>query len=141
MQYSIVKKERFISEVQKLGDANRKTLGFLPAGAFEEYAAKGHIIAAIENSHVCGYLLYRYKRTKIVIVHMCVSAEFRSKGIATDLLSALEKQEPYYSELQLSCRRDYHLDCFWQSLGFTALAERDGRATVSKSILTMRIKS
>lgn len=140
MQYSVVKSRRLVSEVRKLGDANRKTLGFLPAGAFEDYAAKEHIIAAIDNSHVCGYLMYRYKRAKIIIVHLCVSDEYRSKGIATGLLSALEAKEAYYSELQLSCRRDYQLDRFWQSLGFTALAEREGRAVLSKSILTVWLK-
>lgn len=138
---SIKKNSKWLYEIQKLGDANRQTLGFLPSGAFEDYAAKGHIVIATEKNTLIGYLMYRYKGTKIIIVHFCIASDYRRKHIAHQLLGHLEqKEENYYSDIQLYCRRDYHLDKFWNALGFSPMAEKQGRSTKKETVLTLWIK-
>jgi hypothetical protein len=70
--------------VMALHRLNARTLGFLPKGAFEEYAKQQQIIIALTNDGNClGYLLYRVARGRASIVHLCVA------DIAREYLSAI----------------------------------------------------
>lgn len=51
-----------------------------------------------------------------------------------------EREKDYISHMQLCCRRDYKLEHFWMSLGFTPVDERAGRATTHATILTTWIR-
>jgi hypothetical protein len=49
-----------LGTVKALGKANAVTLGFLPEGAFEEYASRRNVIVAINPEGKCvGYCLFR----------------------------------------------------------------------------------
>lgn len=132
----IDRKSDLFSDVIKLGDQNRKTLGFLPTEAYEDYCRKGQILAAINNGDLLGYLMFRRKRTKLIVVHLCVASHYRRTGVARELLKFLCASDCDFSSIELSCRRDYGLESFWRSLGFTPISERLGRATTGASILT-----
>lgn len=132
---------KWLHDVQKLGDNSRPTLGFMPAQAFADYAKHKQILALIIDNELVAYTMFRYKKTSLIIVHFCVSAEHRGRGYAKELMNALCKQEKdYVSQFKLSCRRDYNLDNFWYSLGFAPMAEKSGRATKTNSILTTWIR-
>lgn len=132
---------RWLDDVQKLGDNSRLTLGFMPAQAFTDYAKRRQILALIINDEVAAYAMFRYKKTSLIIVHFCVSAKHRGHGYAKELMNVLYQQEKdYVSQFKPSCRRDYNLDNFWYSLGFTPMAERPGRAAKTNSILTTWIR-
>lgn len=127
-----------LREIISLADSERKTLGFFPQGAFEEYASKEQILAATdENGVLKGYLLYGIQRDGIRIIHLCVSKKYRREGIAAGLVNELLSQYKYtISSMYLSCRRDYGLNEFWRSLGFCPIGEKMGRAVTKETTLT-----
>ncbi len=138
---TIDENSKWLGDVQKLGDDSRTTLGFMPAQAFADYAKRKQILALIIDDELVAYTMFRYKKTSLVIVHFCTSAKHRGHGYAKELMNALYQQEKdYVSQFKLSCRRDYNLDNFWYSLGFTPMAEKPGRASKTNSILTTWIR-
>ena len=52
----------------------------------------------------------------------------------------IDQNREYISHIQLACRRDYNLDKFWQKLGFSAVAEKAGRAVNERTILTIWVR-
>lgn len=85
----------YLETVINLGDANNKTLGFFPKGAFIEHAAKKTIIVAISPQKECiGYLLYKTKERhnkRIRLIHLCINENWRKKGIPEKLVNHLKK--------------------------------------------------
>jgi len=70
-------------EVKKLWHANKATLGFLPDGAFNEYASNRMILVALNPDGECvGYLLYRLSGIRVIIAHLCVREDQRKRGVA-----------------------------------------------------------
>ncbi|VXD25679.1 GNAT family N-acetyltransferase [Planktothrix paucivesiculata] len=114
----------YLETVINLGDANNKTLGFFPKGAFIQHAVKKTIIVAISPQKECiGYLLYATSKiyNRVTIVHLCISENWRKKGIPGQLVNHLKKitdTDKQYEGIGLTCRRDFNLDHFWQKLGF-----------------------
>ncbi|NEP78742.1 MAG: GNAT family N-acetyltransferase [Okeania sp. SIO3C4] len=111
-----------LQAVIKLGDANRKTLGFLPRKVFNNYAERRQIIVAIDSKTSCvGYLLYRVVTSynRVGIIHLCIADSYQGKGIAKKLFGYLvEITQQKYSGIGLTCRRDFNLGDFWSKLGF-----------------------
>ena len=133
--------EEYIEEIVKLGDANSKTLGFLPKVVFGEHASKGQILIAIEDGKLLGYLLYRVSRRglaypKAVIMQLCVNQNYRGRGISRILIDALiELTKETFSRIELSCRKDYSSNDIWPKLGFTFSRERPGRAEKGSTLV------
>jgi ribosomal protein S18 acetylase RimI-like enzyme len=127
----------YVEEIKKLADANSKTLGFFPAGAFDEQSTRKQILIATDQSRVLlGYLLFRYSRQRAMIVHLCVDPKFRRKGIAKHLVTELKDlTKESFLGIGLSCRRDYEARKVWPQLGFIPRGERAGRRK-GGSILT-----
>lgn len=142
MDYTIVSaRSKLLKKVQNLGDSASSTVGFLPREAFLDYARKGHILALTEDDELLAYVMYRYRKNAIVIVQLCVSPLHKGKGFAKLLVNELfEREKDCISHMQLSCRRDYNLENFWMSLGFTPIDERKGRATTRTTVLTTWIR-
>jgi ribosomal protein S18 acetylase RimI-like enzyme len=75
-------------QVVTLGNANSRTLGFFPRGAFLDAAVEGRIVAASDaNQQVIGYVLYRTADQRGLIVHLCVDRPHRGRGIANRWLN------------------------------------------------------
>lgn len=137
----VTDRSKWLRKVQDLGDSASSTVGFLPREAFGDYAKKGHILALVEHDDLLAYIMYRYKKSAIVIVQLCVSPMYKGRGLAKQLVNELfEREKDYISHMQLSCRRDYNLENFWMSLGFTPIDERAGRATTRTTVLTTWIR-
>ncbi|MBN8628929.1 MAG: GNAT family N-acetyltransferase [Planctomycetes bacterium] len=117
-----------LEAVRRLWRAHSATLGFLPEGAFVEYAAQRHIIVALRDQECVGYVLYRIVRDQVTIAHFCVAPDARKQGIARALLSYLVRTTQRYRGIVLSCRRDFEAGKTWPRLGFHAAAETAGRA-------------
>lgn len=130
-----------LEAVISLGDQNCATLGFLPEQAFHDYAQKKHIIVALsEDQTLLGYLLFRISKDVTSIVHLCISNEHRGNGIAKSLMDYLFETTTHTYGIRLQCRRDYRLNSFWRSLGFTPLSEKPGRAKKTQTILTIWLR-
>ena len=131
-----------LRNVIKLGDKARETLGFLPREAFQDYARKEQILAAVDQDQLLGYILFRRGNSVVTIVQLCVDARHRKAGVAKKLVDELFETHRYlYHTIKLSCRRDYGLDEFWRALDFVPISERVGRATRTESTLTVWIRT
>lgn len=142
MDFTVVSaRSKLLKEVQDLGDSASSTVGFLPREAYADYAQKEHILAVTEGDGLLAYIMYRYKKNGIVIVQLCVSPQHKGRGFAKLLVNELfEREKDCISHMQLSCRRDYNLENFWMSLGFTPIDERVGRSTTRTTVLTTWIR-
>lgn len=123
-------KSPHLETVKALWRANSATLGFLPEGAFVDYASQRHILVALDSSGECvGYLLYRITKGKATIAHLCVADSARGQGHAARLVNHLIANTGHLRGIDLRCRRDflsvYHI---WPKLGFAAMKETPGRA-------------
>ncbi len=124
-----------LAKVKSLGARNNRTLGFLPEGAFDEYALKRTILTASSDSgEFLGYLLYRLVThmaglRHVVIVHVCVAEEHRQTGVAKALLAKLrDLHAGDCDKIRVKCRRDFDANRMWPNLGFVCVAEITGRA-------------
>jgi GNAT superfamily N-acetyltransferase len=124
----INEKSPHLAVVKHLGDANSKTLGFLPNAAFNAAAANGTVLAAILDGVCVGYLLYRIARGRASITHLCVDPSKRRRGIARQLVNTLVEKTHQLAGVGLWCRRDYDTSKVWQRVGFAAMAEKAGRS-------------
>ena len=118
-----------LRDVIELGRANAKTLGFFPEGAFEDYASRGQVLACVEDGDLTGYVAFRTRNLTIILVHLCVAADFRKRGIANTLIDHLSEQFLGFAGILAKCRVDFPANDIWPRLGFTYRNEVDGRAT------------
>jgi len=119
-----------LDTVKDLARKNRNTLGFLPEGAFDQYAKWRQILIAINERNECvGYLLFRVAKTnrKVSITHLCVAKKYRSLGIARKLVENLINSTKHLRGIGLFSRRDYSSNSFWYHMGFMYQAEKLGR--------------
>lgn len=119
----------YLETVKALWRANSATLGFLPEGAFVDYASQRHILVALDSSGACaGYLLYRVTKGKATIAHLCVARDARGQGHGTALVNHLVANTSHLRGIDLRCRRDFPAYHLWPKLGFAAVKEAPGRA-------------
>lgn len=134
-------KSKWLNKVQDLGDTASGTVGFLPRDAYFDYARRNQILAVIDNDELLAYTMFRFRKSGIVIVHLCVADQYRGRGIPAKMIDwLLEQNGDQISHIQLACRRDYNLEKFWQKLGFSPVAEKAGRATKEHTILTIWVR-
>ncbi len=114
--------------IVELHRLHSKTLGFFPKGAFVDHAKLRRIIAALEPDGNClGYLLYRVARGRATMVHLCVAATAREKGVARLLVDRLKEETKTLQGIGLYCRRDYIANHIWSKFGFEAVHAKTGR--------------
>lgn len=118
------------NDTVELGDANSKTLGFLPKMAFEKYAVDNQLFGAFDKKTVelLGYLLYRTSYNKVTIVHLCINDKYRNKGVAKKLVNYLKAKTKKYQGIRLSCRNDYNINHVWENFNFVPMYEKQGRS-------------
>lgn len=129
-------------EVIDLHGLNRRLLGFFPRGAFEDYARREGILAAVgADGRVLGYIAVRVSGGWTHIAHLCVAESLRRSSIAKDLIehvaSATGKHQ--HLGLRLKCRRDYEANKFWPTVNFVARGQKPGRGA-KPSELTVWIR-
>lgn len=126
---------RYLDEVKQLWRSNSATLGFLPDGAFDDYARERHILVALDSAAKCvGYLLYRIVRDRATIAHLCISENNRGKGYGAALVRHLINITGRLRGISLRCRRDFPAYTLWQRMGFVAVKEVTGRAKDGSSV-------
>jgi predicted nucleic acid-binding protein/GNAT superfamily N-acetyltransferase len=116
-----------LQSVMALHRLNSKTLGFLPAGAFEDHARLQQILVALEADNLLGYVLYRVARGRAAVVHLCIAREARESGIARMLIERLKQETKSLEGISLLCRRDYDINHMWSKFGFEAANRKAGR--------------
>jgi GNAT superfamily N-acetyltransferase len=133
---TIDEKSPYLIKVIKLADSNSKTLGFLPEGAFYDFATKKQILVALDDKEIfCGYLLYAISRKETSIVHLCVKSSKRHQGVGKKLFEELTKITRNSFRIRVHCRRDYEENKIWPKFGFYAIGEKP--AKTKGSLLTI----
>ena len=118
-----------VDSVDELMKRNSKTLGFLPLEALRDFLTRGTVLGAKNSDgHLVAYLLYASYPSRIRVVHLCVSDQFRGKGIAKLLFDELQSVLTTQSVIRLNCRRDFPAHHLWPRLGFVPVDERPGRS-------------
>jgi predicted transcriptional regulator/predicted nucleic acid-binding protein/GNAT superfamily N-acetyltransferase len=124
-----------LSVVKLLGKASATTLGFLPEGAFDDYANRRQIIVALDDDgETIGYLIYRVSNSNAIIVHLCVANQWRHKGAAKALVNKLRQVTQRLHGIGLRCRRDYEANKVWPRLDFVAQFDQPGRGKDRKDL-------
>ena len=124
-----------LSQIKSLAKKNSATLGFLPDGAFDAYAQRGWIMAAIDQGTLLGYVIYRISRMRAVLVHLCTDEKRRGGGIAKQLFLSVVGRTSELRGILANSRRDFPAHNMWPRLGFAAIGEKPGRGT-RPSVLT-----
>lgn len=118
-----------LEAVDELMKRNSKTLGFLPRAALNDYCSKGGVLAAeASNGELAAYILYASHPAYFRIAQLCVSENFRNRGIAKRLVEKLKESATSQKIIRLRCRRDFPAHELWSKLGFTSFDERPGRS-------------
>lgn len=120
--------------------AARARLGPMPDMAFRDRAKHRGLLLGLVHEKVVGYVLYDIPRSNLIkLVHVCVGEAARGTGLAREMVDTAIQLHPRRSLITASCRSDYGIDGFWQSLGMHVASERPGRA-LSGSILMNWVK-
>lgn len=132
MEISILSENsQHLEAIINLSNDYRETLGFLPAGAFYEFARKGQVLAAIQNNELAGYLLFASNsRDELVyITQLCTHPKYRKMGVSRDLFCKLEQlTKDLYRGVRVTCRRDFEVNKMWPKFGFVPKNEKPGRS-------------
>ena len=109
---------------------NTKTLGFLPFQALQDFLRNGTVLGAttVQDGTLVGYLLYAKDASRIRIVQLCVSDNFRGLNIATRLFEALKSISTTQRVISLTCRRDFPAHDLWPKLEFIPVEDVVGRS-------------
>lgn len=109
---------------------NTKTLGFLPFQALRDFLRNGTVLGAKigKAGTLVGYLLYATSASRIRIVHLCVSDEFRGLNIAMRLFDELKSISTTQCVISLTCRRDFPAHNLWPKLDFIPVEDVVGRS-------------
>ena len=128
----------YYKQVVELGDANSKTLGFLPYEAISHAAAEGRVLAYVEDRAVKGYALFgkRARTGDISLTHLCVDHSERGQGIARQLVEGIVERHQHRAAIRLACRKDYDANAMWPHLGFERIGEKPGRSREGLPLVT-----
>jgi len=122
-----------LDAIVALWGINRSTLGLMPKDAFIDHIDKKWILVAYQETHLLGYLQFRYtaKNQTLSIVHLCVDKAHRGQKLAEKLLDHLTQEFHTKTRgIKLSCRNNY-LDAnkFWAKYGFQPKGQLPSRGT------------
>lgn len=126
--------EQRLAEVIELADANKRWLGFMSRGAFEEEAQRLRILVAVSDRKLAGYALFGLPDQRVRLAHLCVSEAARGKHVALRLVDALSRLYADRLGISLRCRRDYPAHDMWPKLGFSAVGNRPGRSAAGHEL-------
>lgn len=130
----------YLDAIKTATDANRKTLGFLSIGAYEDAIKNGKLwVAKNSDGAYLGHVMHGGKPPQEVrIFQIYVGENSRGLGVASSFIKEITKHGESLSCLNL--RADVANDLtnavdFWQSQGFCALAPRRKTNATGREVL------
>ena len=118
-----------LDAVDELMKPNTRTIGFLPRAVLRDHLDKGWVFgASTRDGRLIGYLLYASYLDRFRVVQLCVSRDFRNKGVARQLIETLKMSATSQKVMRLRCRNDFPANSLWPKFGFVPLYETPGRS-------------
>ncbi|WP_158370042.1 GNAT family N-acetyltransferase [Cellulosimicrobium cellulans] len=123
--------------VISLADANKGTLGLMPAGAIRSLAERGDVLTAVDGQGaLAGYALFSVAYGRVRLIHLCVAPHTRGRGVAQLLVRRLADDHRDLAGILVKCRRDYVAATgLWKSLDFRPRSEVPGRGRDGATLL------
>ena len=126
-----------LDAVDELMKPNTRTIGFLPREVLRDHLDKGWVFgASTRDGRLIGYLLYASYLDRFRVVQLCISRDFRNKGVARQLIETLKMSATSQKVMRLRCRNDFPANSLWPKFGFVPIDERPGRSKEG-SLLTL----
>ncbi|SEH00362.1 Acetyltransferase (GNAT) family protein [Nonomuraea solani] len=75
-----------------------------------------------------GYALYALPHQIVRLTHLCISPDYRSRGLARQLVDAITRDHGDRFGIALKCRTDYVENALWPRLGFIERGRTPGRS-------------
>lgn len=120
--------EQLVAAVFELAERHKRWLGMLAPAVFEENAAAGRILAALDGEQVLGYAMFYVARRRVRLAQLCVEPRERGRGVARALIEELSRLHADQEGIALRCRRDWPAAQAWSKLGFEVRSNRRGRS-------------
>lgn len=119
---------KFIDHLQKKFSFQ---VGFMPLVWLAGYLRNGPVLMAFENDQPAGYLLgkagYNRSPQDAIIYQAAIDYDAQRSHIGTELTEHFIDLLPdRITRISLWCAQDIDANLFWEALGFTALAYRQG---------------
>jgi ribosomal protein S18 acetylase RimI-like enzyme/predicted nucleic acid-binding protein len=131
----------FVDAVRAAADEHTKALGFLPASVYGEFARKQQLFVATTSTHggrgtYAAHLLFDPRFPRAQILQLYCKKEFRKRGIAKHLLSALVTRLTNEGLLSVQARvaEDLAANSFWESQCFYVQRTVTGRGQKPRRI-------
>ena len=129
-----------LDAVDELMKRNSGTVGFLPLEALRYYLENEWVLGAVtSDGHLAGYLLYAENRDRFRVTQLCVSNDFRNRGLARRLLETLKTSATTQKVMVLRCRNDFPAHSMWPALGFVPIDEMPGRSEEGHLLTVWRL--
>jgi GNAT superfamily N-acetyltransferase len=117
-----------LASVFGLAERHKKWLGVLSPAVYEENAAAGRILVAVDRDQLLGYAMFYVARRRVRLAHLCVEPAERQHGVARLLVNELSRLHASQDGISLRCRRDWSASKAWPKLGFEVRSNRPGRS-------------
>jgi GNAT superfamily N-acetyltransferase len=131
-----------LPDVQSAADANRDSLGFMPASVYGEFAQQGNLFVIAERKceqlHYSGHLLFARRVPRASVLQMFVLPKDRKNGLATKMLSRLKALLTSENYISIGARvaEDLNIaNAFWEEEGFYVQRIEPGGITRARTIL------
>lgn len=130
-----------LNAIIALADANKATLGYIPWGAWPEFAAKQQLLAVhTDEGRLMGYALFDVAHGRVRLIQLCTDADARGQGISRLLVDEIAKNYRTLRGIVAKCRSEYEANAVWPKLGFTPMNEVPGRSA-ARTPLTVWFRS
>ena len=111
-----------IDVIKKIADKHTKEIGFVLRPALLEHCNKKTLLIYEIDGEVVGFCNYHRRRDGInVIYEICVSDNYRNKGIAKQLIDNVPKP------IRLKCPVDNESNKFYKRIGFELIRVDEGK--------------
>jgi len=106
----------------------RKILGFLPRGAFEDASRRNRMSWLVSNDQLAAYAVFGPSGASGRIYQIWVEPGVREIEYGRKLVDHIETRVAGWSKIALAlwCATDLPANLFWRALGFIPTAQREG---------------
>lgn len=130
----------YVDAVRSSADANKRSLGFLVASVFTDYAQRERLLVAVnrKTGEFLGYLLFGIKYPTASVLQIFCRPEARGRGVAKALLDYLKIMLTKHDCTSIRARVAEDLvesNAFWEKQGFIVRQRVRGGATTGREIL------